>query len=164
MTGSKHGASAIATLREAGIHIVVLFHTLVVGGGSLLTKRPGDSEGAVIDDVLVVIFDDNCSSSSSFMSASLTFLGVFFLTKGADVEIIVDNSLNRYDTPFRFCFDSVFFTGLVLPLLEGAARSVTVFLEGQLGTGKSLPCLFFTFIYAIALKKSEGQFSNDNTG
>ena len=90
MTGSKHGASAIATLREAGIHIVVLFHTLVVGGGSLLTKRPGDS--------------------------------------------------------------------------EGAARSVTVFLEGQLGTGKSLPCLFFTFIYAIALTKSEGQFSNENTG
>ena len=116
MTGSKQVASAIATLREAGIHIVVLFHTLVVGGGSLLTKRPGDSEGAVIDDVLVVILVDNCSSSSSFMSASLTFLGVFSLTEGADVEIIVDNSLNRYDTPFRFCFDSVFFTGLVLPL------------------------------------------------
>ena len=86
----EHGAAAVAALQKSRVHIVVLFHTPVMGRGALFPQGPGGGEGAVVDDGLVVVFDDDVLVLVPLHILAVDLPpGVFGLPEGANVEIIV---------------------------------------------------------------------------
>ena len=86
----KHGAAAVPAEQKTGVHVVVLLHAPVIGGGTLLPEGPGGGKGAVVNDGLVVILNDDV-----FLLVSLHILavdlgpGVLGLPESADIKIVV---------------------------------------------------------------------------
>ena len=86
----KHGAAAVPAEQEAGVHVVVLLHAPVIGGGTLLPEGPGGGKGAVIDNGLVVVLNDDVLLLVPFHILAVDLgTGVFGLPESADIKIIV---------------------------------------------------------------------------
>ena len=101
----KHGAAAVPAEQEAGVHVVVLLHAPVIGGGTLLPESPGGGKGAVVDDGLVVVLNDDVFLLVPFHILAVDLgTGVLGLTESADIKIVVQNPLHRDDGPGGFGF------------------------------------------------------------
>ena len=86
----KHGAAAVPAEQKTGIHVVVLLHAPVIGGGTLFPEGPGGGKGAVVDNGLVVVLNDDMLILVPFHILAVDLgPGVFGLAEGADIKIIV---------------------------------------------------------------------------
>ncbi len=111
------GAAAVPAHQEAGVDVVVLLHPAVVGGGALFPQGPGGGEGAVVDDGLVVVFDDDLLLlvPADVLAVDLP-PGVLPLPQGADVEVVVQDALDRHDGPDGLHRPAVLLSGGLLPV------------------------------------------------
>ena len=99
----KHGAAAVPAEQEAGVHVIILLHAPVIGGGTLLPEGPGGGEGAVVNDGLVVVLNDDMLLLVPFHILAVDLgSGVFGLAESADIKIVIQNSLHRDDGPSGF--------------------------------------------------------------
>ena len=98
----EHGGAAVAAEQEAGVHVVILLLPPVVGGGAALPQGSSCGEGAVVDDLLVVVLNDDVVQFVPLDFFAVDFpAGVLALAQGADVEVVVQNPLDRHDGPHR---------------------------------------------------------------
>ena len=119
----EHGGPAVPAHQETGVHVVVLLHPPVVGGGALLPKRPGGSKGTVVDDALVVVFDDDLLVHIPAHIPAVDLLsGVLPLPQGADVEVVVQDALDRHNGPGGLHRPLIVLPGGLLPIPLRHAR------------------------------------------
>ena len=86
----KHGVAAVPAEQEAGVHVVVLLHAPVIGGGTLLPEGPSGGKGTVVDNGLVVVLNDDMLLLVPFYILAVDFdPGVFGLAESADIKIVV---------------------------------------------------------------------------
>lgn len=115
----EHGASTVAALQKAGVDVVILLHAAVVGGGALVPQCPDGGEGTVVDDSLVVMLNDDVFQLVSLDVLAVDFFaGVFALPQGANIEIVIQNTLHGHNGPYRLYFPVV-----VLPAASLRSRS-----------------------------------------
>ena len=126
--GGKHGTAAVVAPEEARVDIVVNLYAAVVASASLLAQCAGAGEGTVVDDGLVVILDDDVLAVVllNFFSVDLG-AGIFGLAQGADIKVIIQDTLNGNDGP----------VGLNLALV-GLALRLTPHLLRHTGSGDVL--------------------------
>ena len=71
-----------------------------MGGGAAIPQSFCRGKSTIVNNFLVVAFNDNVVQLVVFDFFSIDFLpGVFPLTEGADVEVIVDDTLDGHDGP-----------------------------------------------------------------
>ena len=113
----KQGGPAVPADQEAGVHVVVLLHPPVVGDGALLPQGPGSGEGAVVDDGLVVVLNDDLLLLVLPHVPAVDLLpGVLPLAQGPDVEVVIQDALDRYDGPGGLHLALVLLSGGLLPV------------------------------------------------
>ncbi len=99
----KHGASAVAALQKAGVGVVVLLLSPVMGGGAGLPQCLGSGKGPVVNNGLVVMLNDNMLHLVPLPVLAVDFLaGVFPLPQRPDVKVVVDDALDGDDGPGPF--------------------------------------------------------------
>ena len=114
----EHRGAAVAALQEAGVGVVVLFLSPVVGGGAGFPQGAGRGKGAVVDDLLVVALDDDVVQLVPADVPAVDLLaGVFALPEGSNVKIVVQDALDRHDGPGGLDGAAVLLPGGKLALL-----------------------------------------------
>lgn len=116
----EHGGAAVTALQKAGVGVVVLLLPPVVGGGAALPQGFCRGEGAVVDDGLVVVLQDDVIQLVPAHILAVDLLsGVLPLAEGADVEVVVDDALDRHDGPLWPDAPLVLLARRLLPLPLG---------------------------------------------